>query len=127
MTDLPGFEHVTLFRGVGSVLARFQFTADTHPSGSFLFGLWGRSADGEVVRQFGVKFLDGERVAYFVFDHNAVRQDNETTVPTENQREVLVPWSSDPFDELGPDPQITAYLTIEGIDVIPDFPVEVIA
>lgn len=126
MTDSPAFKRVTLFRGNGSVLVRFQFTEDTHPAGTFLFGLWGHSADGEVVRQFGVKFLDGERVAYFVFDHNAVRQDNESSVPTESPREVLVPWSSQPFDELGESPRITAYLTIDGVDVVTDRPVEVI-
>ena len=115
-----------MFRGNGSVLTRFQFTDDTHPAGNFLFGLWGRSADGQIVRQFGVKFLDGERVAYFVFDHNAVRQDNEDTVPTESQREVLVPWSSEPFDELGPDPRITAYLTIDGVDVVSDHPIDIV-
>lgn len=127
MTHTPTLESATLFKGNGSVLVRFQFDGEVPRSDTFLIGLWGHSANGKTTRQFGLKFLDGERIAYFVFDHNAIKQTNwDDHVPTVDPNQVLVPYPSEHFDALGEGAELTAYVNVAGVDTQRSVPVEIV-
>jgi hypothetical protein len=127
MTDILRLEAVTVFRGNGSVLVRYQFDRFVLRDGTLLFGIHGASADGSALRQFGLKYLDDEQIAYFVFDHVTARQTNWIDhIPTVEPTQVLAPYPSEHFDALGEQARFRGYLNVDGTDVQSDVPVEVI-
>lgn len=73
---IPTLSAVTVFEGNGSVLVRYDLSWPVPSDNVLMVGVQGKSWDGGVLRQFGIKFLDGDSTGYFVFDHNAVKQED---------------------------------------------------
>jgi hypothetical protein len=125
---IPTLSAVTVFEGNGSVLVRYDLSRPVPSDNVFMVGVRGKSRDGEVPRQFGIKFMDGDSTGYFVFDHNAVKQENfDYIAATEDPRQILTPYPSGPFGELGDMPQLRGYLNYAGVDQQTDVPVEVVS
>ena len=123
----PTLSAVTVFEGNGSALVRYDLSGPVPADEVFVVGVHGKSKDGEVLRQFGIKFLDGESTGYFAFDHNAVKQENfDYIAATEDPCQILTPYPSGPFGELGDMPQLRGYLNYAGVDQQTDVPVEVV-
>jgi hypothetical protein len=126
-TPVPTLTAVTVFEGNGSVLVKYELSGPVPQEETFLMGIHGKSKDGEVLRQFGIKFLDGDRAAYFVFDHNAAKQENFDYIPaTEDGSQILTPYPAGPFAELGDAPELRGYLTYAGVDQQTDVRVDVV-
>lgn len=97
-------------------------------SDTFLIGVHGASQDGQTFRQLGIKFLDGECIATFAFDHNAARQENFDYVPSgEDPRGIHTPYPSAPLDALGTSPKLRRYLNYAGNDIQTDVEVQIIS
>lgn len=123
----PTLTDITIFEGNGSVLIKYGLSGDIPTDKTFLIGIHGESRNGEVSRQFGIKFLDGERIAYFVFDHSLAKQENFDYIPaTEDASQIITPYPSDHFLALGEDPKLRGYLNQDGIDRQTDVPVQVV-
>jgi hypothetical protein len=118
---------VTVFEGNGSVLVRYDLSGPVPQDETFLIGVHGKSKGGEVLRQFGIKFLDGESIGYFVFDHNAAKQENfDYIAATEDPHQILTPYPAGPFGELGDAPRLRGYLNYAGVDQQTDVSVEIV-
>lgn len=99
------------------MLVKYALSGPIPPADTFLVGVHGTSRNGEVIRQFGIKFLDGESIAYFVFDHNAGKQENFDYIQaTEDGHQILTPYPAGPFAELGAEPTLRGYLSYAGVD-----------
>jgi hypothetical protein len=126
-THVPTLTSVTVFEGNGSVLVQYELSGPVPQEETFLVGIHGKSKDGEILRQFGIKFLDGERAAYFVFDHNAAKQENfEYIQATEDDTQILTPYPAVHFSELGNSPDLRGYLNFGGMDRQTDVRVDVV-
>ena len=124
----PKLTAATLFKGTGSLLMKYEFDGPVPLSDTFLVGTFGRSADGNTIRQYGIKFLDGAEIAYFVFDHNAAKQTNlQDITPTIEDNLILAPYSDDHFKELGEGATFDAYVNARGHDTQTEFPVTVVS
>lgn len=124
---VPTLTAVTIFEGSGSVLVKYELSGPVPEEDTFLVGIHGKSRGGEVLRQFGIKFLDGDRAAYFVFDHNIAKQENFDYIhATEDADQILTPYPSSHFAELGDNPELRGYLNYAGIDRQTDVHVEVV-
>lgn len=126
-TPVPMLTAVTVFEGNGSVLVKYELSAPVPHEETFLVGIHGKSQDGQILRQFGIKFLDGERSAYFVFDHNKAKQENFDYIrSTEDDHQILTPYPAGPFAELGDAPEFKGYLNYAGVDQQTDVHVDVV-
>lgn len=122
---IPKLTSVSLNKGNGSFLIRYDLDAPIPRTDTFLVGVHAASQDGNTSRQFGVKFLDGQPLGIFVFDHNAAKQDNFDYVQAlDDERIIITPYESTPFDELGPNPVLRGYVNYAGDDVATDIPVQ---
>jgi hypothetical protein len=127
-SPFPTLTAVTVFEGNGSVLVRYEMSGPVPQESTFMVGIHGKSQDGKLVRQFGIKFLEGERAAYFVFDHNAVNQENFDYIrATEDDHQILTPYPAVHFSELGRNPDLRGYLNFDGTDRQTDVRVDVIS
>jgi hypothetical protein len=125
-TPVPTLSAVSVFEGNGSVLVKYELSGPIPQDDTFLVGIHGASRNGEVLRQFGVKFLNGESIAYFVFDHNASKQENFDYIQaTEDAHQILTPYPAGPFAALGDDPKLRGYLNYAGADRQSDVEVQV--
>jgi hypothetical protein len=125
---VPTLEAVTLFEGNGSILVRYELNSPVPQRETFLIGVHGRSQDGQILRQFGIKFLDGKSNGYFVFDHNAAKQDNfDHIAATKNPLEILTPYPASTYYALGDAPQLRGYLNYAGVDQQADVRVEIVS
>jgi hypothetical protein len=126
-TPAPTLSAVTIFEGNGSVLVKYELSGPIPANETLLVGVNAASMDGEVLRQFGIKFLNGESIAYFVFDHNAVKQENFDYIKaTEDAHQILTPYPAGPFSDLGENPKLRGYLNYAGIDQQTDVAVDVV-
>lgn len=126
-TPVPTLTAVTVFEGNGSVLVKYELSGPVPQEETFLVGIHGKSQDGKTLRQFGIKFLDGERAAYFVFDHNAAKQENFDYIrATEDEHQILTPYPAAHFSELGDSPDLRGYLNFGGTDRQTDVRVDVV-
>lgn len=121
---IPKLTSVRLNKGNGSFLIRYDLDGPIPGVDTFLVGVNATSRDGKTFRQFGVKFLDGEPLTVFVFDHNATKQQKFDYVQAlDDERIIITPYESTPYDELGNDPILRAYVNYAGDDVATDIPV----
>jgi hypothetical protein len=126
-TTVPSLTSVSLYPGNGSVIVKYELSGPVPQSDTFLIGIHGASRDDRIIRQLGVKFLDGKCIANFVFDHNAVRQENFDYVPVgDDARVIHTPLPSEPLDELGVSPKLRGYLNYGGVDRQTDVKVQII-
>jgi hypothetical protein len=126
-TLVPTLTAVTVFEGNGSVLVKYELSGPVPQEDTFLVGIHGKSQDGGIFRQFGIKFLDGERAAYFVFDHNKAKQENFDYIrATEDDHQILTPYPAAHFSELGDTPDLRGYLNFGGTDRQTDVRVDVV-
>ena len=95
----------------------FEWNGSIPDHGSVLWSVTAVNSDSDTVRQFGYKIVDGETSAHFVFDFNAVRQDNhpEDVDLTEGRLEARFPRSV--IAALGDEWTWEAALCIDGTDV----------
>ncbi|TDT30890.1 hypothetical protein [Naumannella halotolerans] len=113
----PRLRDVALITANDSLMIRFQFDNLDISAGTLLFGVFASSQDGTRSFQYGIKYLDAERIAYFVFDHASPNQQNWRDIePTRSQTEVLAPFPVAEFDQLGPNPSLLAYVNVDGRD-----------
>jgi hypothetical protein len=126
-TSLPSLTAVSLYPGNGSIIVKYELSGPVPRSDRFLVGVHGASQDGRVIRQLGINFLDGECIANFVFDHNAVRQENFDYVPVgDDPRVIHTPYPSAPLAALGTSPKLRGYLNYAGNDIQTDVEVQII-
>ncbi|MDI2036826.1 hypothetical protein [Paenarthrobacter nitroguajacolicus] len=126
-TPVPSLTAVSLYPGNGSFIVKYELSGPVPSSDTFLVGVHGASQDGQVVRQLGIKFLDGKCIANFVFDHNAARQENFEYVPVgDDPRVIHTPLPSPPLDDLGQSPKLRGYLNYAGSDRQTDVEVQII-
>jgi hypothetical protein len=91
--------------------------ADSFPeTGTFTVLLSVTNTDGSASRQLGAKWLDGELIAYFVFDSAEAQQQNLDGQPVVDGKVVtaLFPW--DAVSDLGAVWNWSATTTVEGED-----------
>ncbi|MFF1385732.1 hypothetical protein ACFVWT_19445 [Arthrobacter sp. NPDC058288] len=126
-TSVPSLTSVSLYPGNGSFIVKYELSGPVPQSDTFLIGIHGVSRDERTIRQLGVKFLDGECIANFVFDHNAARQENFDYVPVgDDPRVIHTPLPSEPLDDLGASPKLRGYLNYGGVDHQTDVKVQII-
>lgn len=126
-SHVPTLSAVTVFEGNGSMLVKYELSGPVPQEETFLVGIHGKSRSGEVFRQFGIKFHNGTRAAYFVFDHIAAKQENFDYIPaTEDGNQILTPYPAGHFEALGDAPKLRGYLNYAGVDRQTDVPVDVI-
>lgn len=114
---VPELTAVTVFEGNGSVIVKYELSGPVPQDDTFLVGIHGKSHDGKILRQFGVKFHPGDSAKYFVFDHNAVMQENFDYIPaTEDADQIHTPYPSAHFLALGENPELRGYLNHAGQD-----------
>jgi hypothetical protein len=116
-TSVPSLTAVSLYPGNGSFIVKYELSGPVPQSDTFLVGIHGASQDGQVIRQLGIKFLDGECIANFAFDHNSARQENFDYVPVgDDPRVIHTLLPSAPLDALGTSPKLRGYLNYAGGD-----------
>lgn len=126
-TSVPSLTSVSLYPGNGSFIVKYELSGPVPQSDTFLIGIHGVSQDGQTIRQLGIKFLDGDCIANFVFDHNAARQANLEYVPIgDDPRVIQTTYPSAPFDALGTSPKLRGYLTYASEDRQTDIQIHVI-
>jgi hypothetical protein len=124
---VPTLTAVTVFEGNGSVLVRYELSGPVPQDETFLVGVHGKSKDGKVLRQFGIKFLDGESIGYFAFDDNVAKPESfDYIAATDDPHQILTPYPAGHFGELGDAPQLRGYLNYAGVDQQTDVQVEVV-
>lgn len=127
-TSVPSLTAVSLYPGSGSFIVKYELSGPMPQSDTFLIGIHGTGQDGQTIRQLGIKFLDGECIANFVFDHNAARQENFDYVPVGGDPRVIhAPYPAAPLDALGTSPKLRGYLNYAGNDVQTNVEVEIIS
>jgi hypothetical protein len=102
---VPTLTAVTVFEGNGSVLVRYELSGPVPQDETFLVGVHGKSKDGKVLRELGIKFLDGESIGYFAFDYNVAKPENFNYIAaTDHPHQILTPYPAGHFGELGDAP-----------------------
>ena len=126
-TSVPSLTTVSLYPGSGSFIVKYELSGPVPQSDTFLIGIHGASQNGQAIRQLGIKFLDGECIANFVFDHNAARQENFEYVPVgDDPRVIHTPLPSAHLNDLGTSPKLRGYLNYAGADRQKDVAVQII-
>lgn len=126
--SVPSLNAVFLYPGNGSFIVKYELSGPVPSLDTFLIGIHGASQDGQTIRQFGIKFLDGECIANFAFDHNAARQENFDYMPLgDDPRIIHTPLPSTPLDALGQSPMLRGYLNYAGSDRQTDVEVQIIS
>jgi hypothetical protein len=112
--DLTG---VTLKRDGDKLAVTVNTTHPIPTSGSALFAVSAWSEDGETGYQLGVKYVDGQQIAHFVFNPTTASQANLNgdVNTTGNTTTATFPLSE--LDSLGESFRWSAVYTIEGNDV----------
>ncbi|MUK01631.1 hypothetical protein GM708_06630 [Vibrio cholerae] len=127
-SKVPQLTTITVFEGDGSVLVRYDLDSSVPPTNTFLVGFYAVSADGKVRKQFGIKFLDAQAIALFVFDNDArPQQENFDYVAATNDPNVIMtPYPTKFWDALGEEPQLRGFLNHDGEDRQTDVVVKVV-
>ncbi|MET4001709.1 hypothetical protein ABIB48_000407 [Arthrobacter sp. UYCu511] len=127
-TSVPLLTSVSLYPGNGSFIVKYELSGPVPQLDTFLIGIHGVSQDGQTIRQLGTKFLDGDCIANFVFDHNAARQENVDYVPVGHDPRVIhTSFPSAPLEALGTSQKLRGYLNYTGEDRQADIEVHIIS
>ena len=126
-SSIPTLSSVILDEGNGSFSVRYDLDGPIPRTDAFLIGINASSQDGKVTRQFGIKFLDGQPIGFFVFDHNAEKQQNfEYVQAIEDEKVIITPYEIASYSQLGDHPILRAYVNYAGADLATEIPVKVI-
>lgn len=115
--EVGDFQQVDLKRSGDELVATFAMTATPPKSGTFSALVNVSDEPGNLSRQLGVKWQDGELVGYFIFDSGTAEQTNLDGEPTIDGKSVAMsfPWSS--VEDLGDVWNWYALTTVDGEDV----------
>ncbi len=85
--------------------------------GTVLWSVTAFDLPGDQGLQLGVKHLDGEQIAYFVFDHDDAQQQNLPGTASVNGSVLTAAFPHDALQALGQRWKWHAVMTVEGNDV----------
>lgn len=108
---------VALSQTGDSLSARFVMAAVPPRSGTVLWAIAASSEDGDKARQLGVKFLDGQQVAHFVFDSGSAQQENLSGRVSLQGATLTAEFPLSAVEDLGEPWNWQATVNVEGDDV----------
>lgn len=107
---------ITLRRASEQLLVQFKLTARPLSAGTVLYSILASSPNGDRALQLGVKYLDGQQIAYFVFDGEGPQQN----LPGNASRDGSLLTAAFPYDAvtvLGETWKWSGNTNVEGRDV----------
>jgi hypothetical protein len=107
---------ITLRRNSEQLMVQFKLTARPPRTGTVLYSILASSPKGDKALQLGVKYLDGQQIAYFVFDGEGPQQN----LPGNASREGSLLTATFPYEAvaaLGETWRWSGNTNVEGRDV----------
>lgn len=100
-----------------AVRVTWTYSGDLPAAGTVLFSLTGANQAGTVVKQLGYKTLDGQQIAYFVFDSSSKQLNLAGFPDTSVPGEISAVMPSAAVDALGQNWHWSSSLNVNGHDV----------
>jgi hypothetical protein len=97
-------------------MVEFKLTAQPPRRGTVLYSVTSSSMRGDRVRQLGVKYLNGQQIAYFVFDGEGPQQNLAGSASRDGSR-LTAAFPYDALSSLGERWSWSGNTNVEGRDV----------